>query len=121
MPISPTSYKHNRGLGYSPISKVTIIDVLTDPPDVDNSDDEEFYEVPFEYLDDLFNDTYVNTITRSTPSDLPLVYLELIDWDQQGPLALDIYADDNVLLEVLNMHNLEDHTIVHGIQPNGEA
>lgn len=71
--------------------------------------------------DDIFIDPYVNTITTSYPYDLPLVYLELIDWDQQGSLALDICFDDNSLLALLNMNDLEEHIIVNRIQLHGEA
>lgn len=57
------------GLGYSPVPKITIVGALTNPPiEVKDSDEEEFYEMPFEYLDDIFDDAHVNTITLVIPS-----------------------------------------------------
>lgn len=124
-PISPISYKHNRGLGYSAVPKVTITIAPIDPPsEIEDSDEQDFYEVPFEYLDDLFDDAYVNTITPITPStlsELTLVHPELIDWDQRGTPTLHIYVDDNSLLALLSMRDFEDHTSINGIQHNKDA
>lgn len=69
-PISLVSYKHNRDLGQSPVPKVTIIGASIDHPfEIEDSGEEKFHEVPFEYLNDLFDDAYVNTITPITPSN----------------------------------------------------
>lgn len=49
-PISLVSYKYNRGLGFTPVAKITITRVQSDPPtNVEDSDEEEFHEIPFEY------------------------------------------------------------------------
>lgn len=73
-PITPISYKHNQGLGYILEPKLTLLDVPTTPlSNIDKSDEEEFYEVPFEYLDDYFNESHVYTITPSTLLDLLLM------------------------------------------------
>lgn len=97
---------YNRGLGYSPIPKITITGAQPDPPtEFKDSNEEEFHEMPFEYLDDIFHDAHVNTITPVTPnpSKLKLLYPELIDWGQKGKPALDICTDDGALLALLSM------------------
>lgn len=46
-PFSSSSYKYNRGLGYSPLPKATIMGVSTDPPsDVNNFDEEDSMNFP---------------------------------------------------------------------------
>lgn len=69
---------------------------LSDPPiEVEDFDKEELHEIPFEYLDDIFNDVHINNITPiipSTPFELQLVHPKLIDWDQQGQPILDIFV-----------------------------
>lgn len=64
--------------------QITISSAPTDPPtEFKDFDEEEFHEMPFEYLDDIFDDAHVNTITLiipSTPFELKLVHLEIIDW-----------------------------------------
>lgn len=43
-PISPNSYKYNRGLCYSPIPKIIVTSAKPDPPiEVEDSDEEEFH------------------------------------------------------------------------------
>lgn len=118
--INPISYKYNRGLGYTLVPKITIVGAPSDPSfDVKDSDKEEYYKMPFEYQDDIFFNTHINTITPaipSTPYELQLVHRELIDWDQWEKLALDVCDDNNALMTLLTMHNLEDYKRVHGIQ-----
>lgn len=74
-PIAPISYKYNRGLGYFIEPKLTLASAPQAPAfDVYKSNEEKLYEMPFEYLDDLFLKTHICTITPSIPSRLPLVY-----------------------------------------------
>lgn len=85
-PINPISYRYNRGLGYTPVPKITIADAPSSPSlDIKSADEEEFHEMPYEYEKDTFFDAYINTITPVTPPtshELHLVHLELIDWGQ---------------------------------------
>lgn len=121
-PINPMSYKHNRGLGYAHIPKLIIPGPNLDPLlDVDDSDEEEYHEMPFEYLDDIF-DTNVNAIISEIPNETPLpielnlVHPDLIDWDQQGIPMLDICNDDKTLYALLTIDNIEHCSRICGIQ-----
>ena len=121
-PINLVSYKHNQGLGYAHIPKLIIpgpnLDSLLD---VDDSDEEEYHEMPFEYLDNIF-DTNVNAIISEIPYETPLlielnlVHLDLIDWDQQGTPMLDICNDDKTLYALLTTNNIEHCSRICGIQ-----
>lgn len=96
------------------------------PTEVKDPNEEESHEVSFKYLDNIFDDTYINTITHVTPSPptqykIQLVHFELIDWNQQEPLVLDICANDNALLELLTMQDIQDHISINRIQLNWEA
>lgn len=62
VPISPISYKYNRGLGYSPVPKITTTGAPTESPtEIKDFNKEEFHEMPFEYLDDIVDDVHNNT------------------------------------------------------------
>lgn len=80
-PINPISYKYNKGLGYTPVHKITITGTPSSPSlDVKDFDEEEFHKMPFEYEDDIFFDTHINTITLVIPStsyELQLVHSRL--------------------------------------------
>lgn len=118
--INSILYNYNRDLGYTPVPKITITGTPLSPSlDVEDSDEAEFHEMPFEYEDDIFFDTHINTMTPITPStlhELQLIHPELIDWDQQDKPTLDICVDDNSLMTLLTMRNLEDYNRVHGFQ-----
>lgn len=81
--VNPISHKYNRGLGYTPIHKIIVAGTPSSSSlDVEDSNEEEFHEMPFEYKDDIFLDTHINTITTiifSTPYQLQLVHRKLID------------------------------------------
>lgn len=74
--------------------------------------------MPLEYLDKIFDDAYINTITPITPSTsskLQLFHPKLIGWEQRGQPILDICIDEIALLALLTMQDFEDHTSINGI------
>lgn len=49
-PINPISYRYNRGLGYTPMPKITIAGAPSSPSsDIESADEEEFHEMLYEY------------------------------------------------------------------------
>lgn len=125
LPISPISYKYNRGFDFFPKPKIAIVSAQTKPPaKVKDFDEEELNEMPFEYLNDIFHDAHVKIVTPVAPPNsykLKLVHPKLIERDQSGPPILDIYVDDSALIVLLNIQDLENDTFVNVIQLLPEA
>lgn len=67
--------------------------------------------------------SYTMTL-ENTNDGLPLVYLQLIDWDQQGPPSLDTFENDKAIVEFMRLHDgipNEDHKVRFAIELNYSA
>ena len=72
------------------------------------TEEEEFFEVPFQYIeDDLDNYVYTITIDDLSSTNLLLTNLDMIDWDlQDTPPALDICKSDEAVMTLFGLKNL---------------
>ena len=119
-PLEANSYPKGNGLG-SIKPKVSFAKKYGMVEPDSEIEEEEFFEVPFQYIeDDLDNHVHAITITNISSTNLPLTNPDMIDWDlQDTPPALNICKSDEAVMALFGLKNLQDYE--HEIQYNEEA
>ena len=106
-PLEANSYPKGHGLG-SIKPKVTFADnYCTTKPDSE-TEEEEFFKVPFQYIkDDLDNHVHTITVDDLSSIDLPLTNPNMIDWDlQETPPTLDICKTNEAVMALFGLKDL---------------
>jgi len=122
-PVQATRNPYTQGLGYGQRQRILttgeciLAEVATVSPNIDNvneMDHQDSFSDFVNFFDSSICTIHTVTTLASSSNDLPLVYPELIDWDQWGPPIFDIATNDEAITEMMGFRDhflLGDHRV----------